>query len=104
VRPLLHGAAPPSAAADVPRRAAEVIAAQFDTLAPAAEGCDALVATGLLPATAGAQSVAEKLGIRYVYAAYCPIFLPSPHHRPQPLPGRPLPPEVTDHRVSELMP
>jgi vancomycin aglycone glucosyltransferase len=103
VRPLLHGA-PPSAAADVPRRAAEVIAAQFDTLAPAAEGCDALVATGLLPATAGAQSVAEKLGIRYVYAAYCPIFLPSPHHRPQPLPGRPLPPEVTDHRVSELMP
>jgi vancomycin aglycone glucosyltransferase len=98
VRPLLHGAAPPSVA-DVPRRAAEVIAAQFDTLAPAAEGCDALVATGLFPAMAGAQSVAEKLGIRYVYAAYCPIFLPSPHHRPQPLPGRPLPPDVTDNRV-----
>ncbi len=48
---------------------------------------------------AGARSVAEKLGIRSVYASYCPIFLPSPHHRPHPLPGRPLPPEVTDKRV-----
>jgi vancomycin aglycone glucosyltransferase len=98
VRPLVHGARPPSAA-DVPRRAAELIAAQFDTLAPAAEGCDALVASGLFPATAGAWSVAEKLGIHYVYAAYCPISLPSPHHPPPPLPGRPYPPEVTDNRV-----
>jgi len=98
VRPLLHGAARPSAA-DVPRIAAELIAAQFDALPAAAEGCDALVATGLLPAAAGARSVAEKLGIRYVYAAYCPIFLPSPHHPPSPFPGRPFPPEVTDNRV-----
>jgi vancomycin aglycone glucosyltransferase len=98
VRSLVHGAAPPSAA-DVPRRAAELIAAQFDTLAAAAGGCDALVASGLFPATAGARSVAEKLGIRYVYAACCPVFLPSPHHRPPGLPGRPLPPEVTDYRV-----
>jgi vancomycin aglycone glucosyltransferase len=34
-----------------------------------------------------------------VFAAYCPIFLPSPHRPPQPLPGRPLPPDVTDNRV-----
>ena len=53
----------------------------------------------MFPATAGAQSVAEKLDIRYVYAAYCPIFLPSPHYPPQPLPGRPFPPDVTDHRM-----
>jgi vancomycin aglycone glucosyltransferase len=104
VRPLLHGAKPASAA-DVPRRAAEVMAAQFETLAPAAEGCDALVATGLFPATAGAQSVAEKLGIRYVYAAYCPIYLPSPHHPPQPMPydelfGEPL----NRHRASIGLP
>jgi vancomycin aglycone glucosyltransferase len=99
VRPLVHGAKPPSAA-DVPRRAAEVIAAQFDKLAAAAaEGCDALVTSGLVPAVAGARSVAEKLGIRSVYVSYCPIFLPSPHHRPHPLPGRPIPPEVTDKRV-----
>jgi vancomycin aglycone glucosyltransferase len=43
--------------------------------------------------------VAEKLGIHYVYAAYCPIVLPSPHHPPPPLPGRPYPPDVTDNRV-----
>jgi vancomycin aglycone glucosyltransferase len=98
VRQLLDGATRPSVA-DVPRIQAELIAEQFDQLPAAAEDCDALVATGLFPVAASAQSVAEKLGIRYVFAAYCPIFLPSPHHRPQPLPGRPLPPEVTDSRV-----
>jgi vancomycin aglycone glucosyltransferase len=98
VRPLVHGATPPSAA-DVPRRAAELIAAQFDKLAAAAEGCDALVTSGLMPAVAGARSVAEKLGIRSVYVSYCPIFLPSPHHPPHPLPDRPFPPDVTDNRV-----
>jgi vancomycin aglycone glucosyltransferase len=98
VRSLMHGATPPSVA-DVPRLAAELIAEQFDKLPAAAEGCDAMVATGLFPVAASAQSVAEKLGIRYAFAAYCPIFLPSPHRRPQLLPGRPLPPDVTDHRV-----
>jgi vancomycin aglycone glucosyltransferase len=98
VRQLVHGATP-SSAADVPRLVAELIAEQFDKLPAAAKGCDALVATGLFPVTASAQSVAENLGIRYVFAAYCPIFLPSPHRPPQPLPGRPLPPEVTDNRV-----
>ena len=98
VRQLVHGATP-SSAADVPRLVAELIAEQFDKLPAAAEGCDALVATGLFPVTASAQSVAEKLGIRYVFAAYCPIFLPSRHHRSQLLPGRQLPPDVTDHRV-----
>ena len=79
-------------------RAAELVAAQFDTLTAAAEGCDALVATGLT-AAAGARSVAEKLGIRYVYASFQPLSLPSPHHPPQARPGRPFPPEVTDNRV-----
>ncbi|MGC5022368.1 glycosyltransferase [Micromonospora sp. DT47] len=98
VRAMVTGATPPSAA-DVPRRAAELIAAQFDAVAAAAEGCDALVATGLLPAAAGARSVTEKLGIRYVYASYQPTTLPSPHHPPHPRPGRPFPPDVTDNRV-----
>ncbi len=35
---------------DLPRRTAELVAAQFDTVAAAAEGCDALVATGAMPA------------------------------------------------------
>jgi vancomycin aglycone glucosyltransferase len=43
--------------------------------------------------------VTEKLGIRYVYASYQPVTLPSPHHPPSPRPGRPFPPEVTDNRV-----
>jgi vancomycin aglycone glucosyltransferase len=46
VRPLVTGATPP---ADLPRPAAELIAAQFDTVAAATEGCDALVATGVMP-------------------------------------------------------
>jgi len=49
VRPLVTGATP-SSAADLPRRAAELVAAQFDTVPAAAEGCDALVATGVMPA------------------------------------------------------
>jgi hypothetical protein len=65
-----------------------MIAERFDKLRAAAEGCDALVATGLFPVVASAHSVAEKLGIRYVFAARCPIFLPSSHRRPQPLVGR----------------
>ena len=48
VRPLVSGATTPSA--DLPRRAAELVAAQFDTVPAAAEGCDALVATGVMPA------------------------------------------------------
>jgi vancomycin aglycone glucosyltransferase len=85
--------------ADVPRRVAELIAAWFGKAAVAAEGCDALVASGLIPAVTGARSIAEKLGIYSVYVSYCPIYLPSPHHRPQPLPGRPVPLDVTDKRV-----
>ncbi|WP_206060783.1 glycosyltransferase [Nonomuraea basaltis] len=74
-----------------------VCAPPDEEFAAAAEGCDALVATGLMPA--GARSVAEKLGIRYVYACFHPFELPSPHYPPSPRPGRPFPHEVTDNRV-----
>ena len=93
VRALMHAPAPPSMA-DVPRRIAELTAEQFEKLPAIAEGCDAMVATGLFPVAASVRSVAEKLGARYVFAAYCPIYLPSPHHRPQPLPLRPVPPDL----------
>ena len=54
VRPRALGAdvrmcAPPDFA-DLPRRAAELVAAQFDTVAAVAEGCDALAAGGMMPA------------------------------------------------------
>ncbi|MGE5135453.1 MAG: glycosyltransferase [Gemmatimonadota bacterium] len=97
VRALVHRAAPPSPD-DVPRVTAELIATWFSKVAAAAEGCDALVASGVIPAAAAARSVAEKLGILSVHVSYCPIVLPSPHHRPTPLPGRPLPPDVTGNQ------
>src|SRR5215475_2715991 len=98
VRQVVHGAKPPSMA-DVPRRIAELVAAWFDKVTVAAEGCDAVVASGLMPAAASARSIAEKLGIYSVHVSYCPIFLPSPHHPAHPLPGRPLPPDVTDNQT-----
>ncbi|KFG01995.1 glycosyl transferase [Streptomyces scabiei] len=97
VRALMTAATPPTAGG-VPRRAAELLA-QFDTVAEAAEGCDVLVATGLLPAAACVRSVADKLGIPYVYASFQSVSLPSPHHPPMQRPGKPLPPDVTDNRA-----
>ncbi|MEU7604561.1 glycosyltransferase [Streptomyces sp. NPDC041003] len=97
VRALVTGKIPPSPGG-VPRRAAELVAAFYDNVSAAAEGCDVLVATGLVPAVAGVKAVAEKLGVRYVYASYQPVSLPSPHHPPMPRPGRPLPADVTDNR------
>ena len=85
VRALVHGAKPASAA-DAPRVAAELVASQFDTVAAAAEGCDALVATGLMPA--GQRSIAEVLGIHYVCVTFTPRVLPSPHHSPPPSTGQ----------------
>ncbi|MCX4906431.1 glycosyltransferase [Streptomyces sp. NBC_00878] len=98
VRDLVTGKTPPSAAG-VPRRAAELAAAFYDNVTAAADGCDVLVATGLVPAVAGVKAAAEKLGIDYVYVSYQPVSLPSPHHPPMPRPGRPLPSDVTDNRV-----
>jgi vancomycin aglycone glucosyltransferase len=56
------------------------VAAQFETIPPAAQGCDVVVAANALQIAA--RSVAEQMGIRYIFAAYCPITLPSPHHAP----------------------
>ncbi|SOE15789.1 vancomycin aglycone glucosyltransferase [Streptomyces sp. 2323.1] len=95
-RALTKAAPPPSS---LPERAAQVIASQFDAVTAAAEGCDVLVATGMLPAAAGALSVAEKLGIRSVSVTFQQLTVPSPHRPPLAYPGRPLPPEVTDNRV-----
>lgn len=95
----MTSAAAPQPEAYLRRHFDELIAAQFDTVARAARGCDALVAAGLLPAAAGARSAAEKLGIHYVYASYHPDSLPSPHHRPPSFWNWPLPPGAVDHRA-----
>ncbi|SFJ70013.1 glycosyltransferase [Caulobacter sp. UNC279MFTsu5.1] len=84
---------------DLSQRAAGVLTAQFEAISAAAEGCDAILAAGLFPSTAAARCVAELQGVPYVYAAYCPVFLPSTHHRPLPFPGHPVPADETDNRV-----
>lgn len=76
--------------------AAELVAGRFATLGTAAEGCDAVVATGMLPV--GVRSVCDKLGVRYVYACFHPFELPSPHYPPSARPGIPTPPGMTDIR------
>jgi vancomycin aglycone glucosyltransferase len=83
----------------LPQFAPKMITGQYNTIATAADGCDAIVSTGLFPSTAAAHCVAEKLGLHYACVAFCPLSLPSHHHRPFPRPGHPLPPEVTDPRA-----
>jgi vancomycin aglycone glucosyltransferase len=108
VHSVVAGERPPTTA-DAFRLAAELVAARFGTLTAAAEGCDALLATGLMPA--GARSVAEKLGIRYVRACFHTFGLPSRYFPPGRRPGRQSAPEETDlktlweqdaQRVNEL--
>src|SRR5689334_3588563 len=73
------------------------VATQFETLSSAAQGCDAIVAATALQVAA--RSVAEKMGIAYVFAAYAPVVLPSPHHAPPPMPPLPgqAPPATNDN-------
>ena len=96
LRDMLHGEKPLTPA-DAPRTAAYLVDMQFDTVAAAADGCDAVVATGLMPA--GVRSIAQKLGIHYVLVSFMPGVIPSPHSSPLPRPGRPFPPGETDNRV-----
>jgi len=83
----------------LPKLAARLIPLQYDAINAAIAGCDAIVSTGLFPSQAAAQCVAEKRGLHYAQVAFCPLSLPSHHHKPFPRPGRPLPPNVTDTRA-----
>jgi vancomycin aglycone glucosyltransferase len=62
------------------------VSTQFETLTSAAQGCDVIVAATALQVAA--RSVAEKMRVPYVFAAYAPVVLPSHHHAPPPLPGQ----------------
>ncbi|MFA6113351.1 MAG: glycosyltransferase [Sphingomonas sp.] len=81
---------------DLPRRAAEIVAAQYDAIGAAADGCDMILAAGLFPSTAAACAVAEQRGLRYVYATFCPIWLPSTHHLPHTYRGHALSEDAPD--------
>lgn len=77
--------------------AAALVDQHFDVIGKAAEDCDVVVATGLMPA--GVRSVAEHRGIHYVLAGFHSVGMPSLHRRPGPRPGKPFPPGETDLRV-----
>lgn len=98
IRQWVGERAKPASTADFHKLASDMMAAQFVAISAAAEGCDAVVATGLFPSAGAARSVAELKGIFYRHVTFCPLFLPSHHHRPFPYPGHPLPPDVTDNR------
>lgn len=58
----------------------ETVATQFATISAAAEGCDVIV--GATALQIAAPSIAEHMGVPYVFAGYCPAVLPSLHHAP----------------------
>ena len=99
LREMLHGEKPLTPA-DAPQTAAKLVAMQFDTVAAAADGCDAVVATGLMPA--GVRSIAEKLGIYYVLVGFLPGTFPSPHQTPLPRPGKPFPPGADNRTLWDV--
>src|SRR3974377_1129088 len=78
------GKANPSAAPPTLERGRQLVedsaATQFEKVMAAAQGCDVIV--GATALQIAAPSIAEKLGIPYVFAVYCPAVLPSPHHAP----------------------
>jgi vancomycin aglycone glucosyltransferase len=59
----------------------------------AAQGCDPIV--GATALQGAAPSVAERMGIPYVFAAYSPTVPPSGHHAP----GTPTTDSLTTGRV-----
>lgn len=85
------------AAGDPANAVAGMVAGQFTTLREAAAGCDVLVGCNQLQVAA--RSVAELLGLRYVFADYSPVAFPSPHHLPPPLPGRQPSPDTEPRTV-----
>jgi vancomycin aglycone glucosyltransferase len=60
--------------------AVQMVRGQFQVIAEAARGCDLVVAAGALQIAT--RSIAEVQRSPYVFAAYCPAILPSPHYPP----------------------
>src|ERR687886_318605 len=96
------GKANPFAALPTPEQRRQMLegtlATQFEMIAAAARGCDAIL--GATALQIAAPSIAEKMGIPYVFAAYCPAVLPSPHHAPPALAmlgDTPAPPAADYH-------
>jgi vancomycin aglycone glucosyltransferase len=100
LRKLTAAGAPATPSAERRRQLAEAtVATQFETITAAARSCDMIVAATALQIAA--RSVAETMGIPYVFAAYCPNVLPSHHNAPPvlpPVPGQTPAPATADNR------
>jgi vancomycin aglycone glucosyltransferase len=97
-RPITTKSQNPLAAEQRHQMAEATVATQFETISAAAQGCEIIVAATALQIAA--RSVAENMGIPYIFAAYSPVVLPSPHHSPPPLPPLPgdAPAPANDNR------
>lgn len=99
IHALATGAIREKAQASLSEIFADLIAMAYESVAAAAAGCDAVLATGSIAAVAGTQTAAEKLGVPYTSAVFYPRGLPSPHHPPTVWPGQQLPPGTTDNQT-----
>lgn len=81
----------------LPELAHIMTAKQSDIINAAADGCDAIVATGLFPSRAAAQLVAESRGIYFASVHLCPQYLPSLEIPPVQFPGWPHPEGMIDN-------
>jgi vancomycin aglycone glucosyltransferase len=103
IGPELRSTANPSASRPTPEQVRQriegTVVTQFETVAAAARGHDLIVGASALQIAA--PSVAETMGIPYVFAAYCPAVLPSPHHAPPVVPtwGDTPAPAMADYRA-----
>lgn len=86
IGPELRATAKPSAATAMPtadqrqQMITDSVTTQFETISKAAIDCDVIV--GATALQIAAPSIAEYMGIPYVFAAFCPAVLPSSHHAP----------------------
>jgi vancomycin aglycone glucosyltransferase len=99
IRELATGAVTGSAPRTLADIAAELTSTAGDAVVETGEGCRTVVATGSLPAVAGAHAAAEKLGITYRFATFSPCYLPSAYHRPVAWPGQVFPEDECDNQV-----
>lgn len=86
----------PSTQEETLTRVSELIAAQYDTVATAAEGCDTILATGM--SHLAARSAAEKAAIPYRFVLFCSSMLDAvPRDAPIRVP-------ISTHRASIGLP
>jgi vancomycin aglycone glucosyltransferase len=77
----------------------QMIRGQFEVITKAAGGCDLIVGAGALQLAT--RSIAEKLNIPYVFAAYCPAVLPSLKN-PPPKTGGFYPQALPEAEIAQL--